>query len=71
MNQPNRMPETVAALLSMLREAVESLECAASDLVEIQFDEKEREKQAEFLADTAARCRQAIFAYDNEIKVQS
>jgi hypothetical protein len=40
--------------------AIESLECAANDLAEVQFDEKEREKQAECLSDTAAQVRAAL-----------
>lgn len=51
-------------LLAACRAAVESLEAAANDLAEVQFDEKEREKAAEHLADTAFKCRAAITRAD-------
>lgn len=48
-------PKMVAALLA----AAEALDAAASDLGEIQLDEAERAKQAEFLADRAMEAREA------------
>jgi hypothetical protein len=55
-----RLIASAPDLLAACEAAVESLEAAASDLAEVQFDEKEREKAAEHLADTALDCRKAI-----------